>query len=180
MQNVISVGGKTPRIAEGVFIAPNAWIIGDVEIGEGSSVWFGCVLRGDVGSIRIGKRSNIQDLSCIHMTDGISNAVVGDDVTVGHGVILHGCTVKDRALIGMGSTILDNAVIGEESVIAAGSLVTSRMVVKPGSMVRGSPAKVLREATEEERAMGLHGAAHYVENARRYAFLGASGPAGDT
>lgn len=165
---IISIDGKTPRIAEGVFIAPNAYVIGDVEIGEGSSVWFGCVLRGDVGAIRIGKRSNIQDLSCIHMTDGLSNSVIGDDVTVGHGVILHGCTVGDAALVGMGSTVMDNAVVGSQSVVAAGSLVPPRMVIPPGSMVRGAPAKVLREATEEERAMGISGAAHYVENAKRY------------
>ncbi|MBL9022233.1 MAG: gamma carbonic anhydrase family protein [Myxococcales bacterium] len=169
MKNIVSVGGKAPRIAEGVFVAPNAFVIGDVEIGEGSSVWFGCVLRGDIGPIRIGKRTNIQDLSCIHLTDGISQTVIGDDVTVGHGVILHGCIVKDRALIGMGSTILDNAVIGEESVVAAGSLVTPRVVIPPGSMVRGSPAKVLREASEEERALGLEGARHYVANAQRFA-----------
>jgi carbonic anhydrase/acetyltransferase-like protein (isoleucine patch superfamily) len=165
---IISIDGKTPRIAEGVFIAPNAYVIGDVEIGEGSSVWFGCVLRGDVGAIRIGKRSNIQDLSCIHMTDGLSNSVIGDDVTVGHGVILHGCTVGDAALVGMASTVMDNAVVGARSVVAAGSLVPPRMVIPAGSMVRGSPAKVLREATEEERAMGIAGAAHYVENAGRY------------
>ncbi|NUO47523.1 MAG: gamma carbonic anhydrase family protein [Polyangiaceae bacterium] len=165
---IISIDGKTPRIAEGVFIAPNAYVIGDVEIGEGSSVWFGCVLRGDVGAIRIGKRSNIQDLSCIHMTDGLSNSVIGDDVTVGHGVILHGCTVGDAALVGMASTVMDHDGDGARSVVAAGSLVPPRMVIPAGSMVRGSPAKVLREATEEERAMGITGAAHYVENAKRY------------
>jgi carbonic anhydrase/acetyltransferase-like protein (isoleucine patch superfamily) len=175
MQNIIPLDGKTPRIAPGVFIAPNAYVIGDVEIGEGSSVWFGCVLRGDVGSIRIGKRSNIQDLACVHMTDGLSSTVVGDDVTVGHGAILHCCSIGDGALVGMASTILDNAVVGAGSVVAAGSLVTSRMVVPPGSMVRGSPAKVLREATEDERAMGRMGAAHYVENAKRYGFLSRSG-----
>ncbi len=172
MSNIITLGGKTPRIAPGVWVAPNAYVIGDVEIGEGSSIWFGCVLRGDVGAIRIGKRSNIQDMTCVHMTDGLSTTVVGDDVTVGHGVILHGCSVGDGALVGMASTILDNAVIGADSVVAAGSLVTSRMVVPPGSMVRGSPAKVLREATPDERAMGRVGAAHYVENAKRYALLG--------
>ncbi len=171
MQNVIPLDGKTPRIAPGVFIAPNAFVIGDVEIAEGSSIWFGCVLRGDVGPIRIGRRSNIQDLACVHMTDGLSMTVVGDDVTVGHGAILHGCTVGDGALVGMASTLLDNAVVGARSVVAAGSLVPPRMVIPAGSMVRGSPAKVLREATEEERSMGVAGAAHYVENAKRYLAL---------
>ncbi len=168
MATVLSLGGKTPRIAPGVFLAPSATVIGDVEIGEGSSVWFGCVLRGDVGKIRIGKQSNIQDLSCLHMTDGVSDVIVGDLVTVGHGVILHGCSVGDGALIGMGSTLLDGVVIGARSLVAAGSLVTSRMVVPAGSLVRGSPARILRDATEEEREMGVRGAEHYVENARRY------------
>ena len=168
MPTLLSIGGKTPRIAPGVFIAPNATIIGDVVIEEGASVWFGCVLRADIGSIRIGKRSNIQDLTCVHMTDGISNTVVGEDVTVGHRVVLHGCTVGDRALIGMGSVLLDNAEIGEESLVAAGSLVSPRTIVPARSLLRGSPAKVVRPVTEEERMMGQLGALHYVENAKRY------------
>ncbi len=168
MATIISLGGKTPRIAPGVFIAPNATIIGDVVIDEGASVWFGCVLRADIGSIRIGKRSNIQDLTCIHMTDGISNTEVGDDVTVGHRVVLHGCKVGHRALIGMGSVLLDNVEIGDESLVAAGSLLAPRTIVPAKSLVRGSPGKVVRPVTEEERLMGLLGATHYVENAKRY------------
>jgi len=168
MATLLSIGGKSPRIAPGVFIAPNATIIGDVVIEEGASVWFGCVLRADIGSIRIGKRSNIQDLSCIHMTDGISDTEVGEDVTVGHRVVLHGCKVGHRALIGMGSVLLDNAEIGEESLIAAGSLVSPRTIVPAGSLLRGSPGRVVRPATEDERMMGQLGAAHYVENAKRY------------
>lgn len=171
MNNILSLDGKTPRVAEGAFIAPNAVLIGDVVIEAGASVWFGCVLRADVGSIRVGPRSNIQDLTMIHMTDGLSVAEIGADVTVGHGAIVHGARVGDGALIGMGAILLDNAVIGARSVIAAGSLVPPRMIVPPGMMVRGSPAKVLREASEEERAMGATGAAHYVANARRYAPL---------
>lgn len=166
--NIVTLGGHTPRIHPSVFVAPTAVVIGDVEIGEGSSVWFGVVIRGDVGSIRIGKRTNVQDLACVHMTDGVSNVVLGDDVTVGHGALIHGAAVGDGALVGMGSILLDNAVIGAESVIAAGSLVSPRKVIPPRSLVRGSPAKVLRECTEEERAMGAIGAAHYVENAKRY------------
>ena len=171
MNNIITLDGKTPRVAEDAFIAPNAVLIGDVVIEAGASVWFGCVLRADVGSIRVGPRSNIQDLTTIHMTDGLSVAEIGADVTVGHGAIVHGARVGDGALIGMGAILLDNAVIGARSVIAAGSLVPPRMIVPPGMMVRGSPAKVLREASDEERAMGAIGAAHYVENARRYAPL---------
>jgi carbonic anhydrase/acetyltransferase-like protein (isoleucine patch superfamily) len=165
---ILTFQGKTPEVAEGAFIAPNATLIGDVRIGAGSSVWFGCVLRGDVGFIRVGERSNVQDLACIHMTDGLSNTTIGDDVTIGHGAILHGCTVEDGALIGMGAILLDGVVVGKDSVVAAGALVPPRTVIPPGSMVKGSPAKVVRAATEEERAMGRQGAAHYVAGARAY------------
>lgn len=174
MSQILELGGFTPKLHASAFVAPGAAIIGDVEIGAASSVWFGCVLRGDCGSIRIGARSNIQDLSCLHMTDGLSNTVVGDDVTVGHRVVLHGCTVGDGALIGMGSVLMDGVVVGENSLIAAGSLLAPRLVVPPGSLVRGSPAKVIRPATEEELAMGRAGAAHYVENAQRYLASSAS------
>lgn len=165
---ILTFDGITPHITAGVFIAPNAIVIGDVTIGASSSVWFGCVLRADVGFIRIGDRSNIQDLSCIHMTEGLSNTIVGDDVTVGHRVVLHGCTIEDGALIGMGSVLLDNVVVGRDSLIAAGSLLPPRMVVPPRSLVRGSPARVIREVTDEEREMGRAGAAHYVEKAKAY------------
>jgi len=165
---IAEIGGKSPQIDASAFVAPGAVVLGDVTLGEGSSVWFGCVLRGDCGAIRIGKRTNIQDLTCGHMTDGLSELTIGDDVTVGHGVILHGCTIEDGALIGMGSTLLDGVVVGAGSVVAAGSLVPPRMVIPPGSLVRGNPAKVVREATEAERTMGQAGAAHYVLNAERY------------
>jgi carbonic anhydrase/acetyltransferase-like protein (isoleucine patch superfamily) len=144
-------------------------LIGAVEIGEDSSVWFGTVLRGDVGAITIGSRTNVQDLTMIHMTGGVTNARIGDEVTIGHSVILHGCSIGDRCLIGMGSIVLDGAEIGADSLIAAGSLVTPRTVIPAGSFVVGRPAKVLRPATPEERLYGPGGAQHYVENARRYA-----------
>jgi carbonic anhydrase/acetyltransferase-like protein (isoleucine patch superfamily) len=172
--NIITLGGKTPKLGERVFIAPNAVVIGDVEIGDDSSVWFGCVLRGDVGAIKIGKRTNIQDLTMIHMTDGVSGATIGDDVTVGHGVILHGCTVGDGALVGMGSILLDNVTVGARAVVAAGSLVTPRTQIPAGTLARGNPAKPVREATAEEQQMGALGAAHYVENAKRYVPLARS------
>jgi carbonic anhydrase/acetyltransferase-like protein (isoleucine patch superfamily) len=171
MQNVISIDGNTPRIASDAFVAPNAVVIGDVVIGPGSSVWFGCVLRGDIGPIRIGARTNIQDLTCGHMTQGLSELTVGDDVTVGHGVLLHGCTIEDGVLVGMGSIVLDGAIVGKGSVVAAGSLVPPRMVIPPGSFVRGSPAKIVRDATDDERAMGIAGAGHYVHNAARFRAL---------
>ena len=161
-------GDFAPRIGRDVFIAPNATIIGDVEIDDEASVWFGAVLRGDIGSIRIGARTNVQDLACVHLTDGVSRVVVGSDVTIGHGAILHGCEVGDGCLIGMGSILLDNVVVGAGSLVAAGSLVTPRTVVLPRSLVRGNPARVVRPVTEEEAAMGRAGAAHYVVTARAF------------
>jgi len=165
---LLSMGGKTPVLGAGVFIAPNATLIGDIEMGEASSVWFGCVLRADIGTIRIGARTNIQDLSMAHMTHGLSNLEVGADVTVGHGVILHGCRVEDACLVGMGAIVLDNAVIGEGSLVGAGALVPPRMKVPPGSLVLGNPAKVVRPINAREKAMIEEGGAHYVENAKRY------------
>lgn len=161
-------GGKAPVLGRDVFIAPNATVIGEVELGDEASVWFGAVLRGDIGAIRIGARTNVQDLACVHLTEGQSATVVGVDVTIGHGAILHGCTVGDRCLIGMGSIVLDNAVIGEGSVIAAGTLIPPRMVVPPGSLVRGNPGKVIRPVSADEAQMGVFGAAHYVAGARQF------------
>ncbi len=176
MALIMPLGGKTPRLGRGVFVAPNAAVIGDVELGDEASVWFGAVLRGDIGWIRIGARSNVQDLACVHLTDGVSNTLVGADVTIGHGAILHGCTIGDGCLVGMGSILLDNCEIGAGSLIAAGSLVPPRTIVPPRSLVRGSPAKVIREVTDAEGRMGPDGAAHYVVDARRFlAELGEGG-----
>ena len=161
-------GGKQPRIAEDVFLAENAVITGDVEIGQSASIWYGAVLRGDVGEIAIGARTNVQDLAVIHTTGGVSTAWIGEDVTIGHGAIVHGARVGARSLIGMGAIVLDNAEIGEEVLVAAGALVPPGMKVPSGSMVRGSPGKVVRELTTEERAGGRLSAEHYVELARAY------------
>jgi gamma-carbonic anhydrase len=163
--------GKTPKIAASAFIADGVVIIGDVEIGELASVWYNCVLRADVGRIRVGARSNVQDGSCLHMTTELSHALIGDEVTVGHNAIVHGATVEDGALIGMGSILLDNAVIGRESLVAAGTLVPPRMIVPPYSMVRGQPGRVVRELSEQERLEGRRGALHYVELAAEHAKL---------
>jgi carbonic anhydrase/acetyltransferase-like protein (isoleucine patch superfamily) len=157
-----------PKIGRNVFLAPNATVIGDVDLGDEASIWFGAVLRGDIGSIRVGARTNIQDLCCVHMTEGLSSAAIGADVTVGHGVVLHGCIVGDCCLIGMGSILLDNAVVGEGSLVAAGSLITPKTVIPPHSFVRGAPAKVIREVTPDEAQMGALGAHHYVANARAF------------
>jgi gamma-carbonic anhydrase len=165
---IIPFDGKTPRVSATAFVAENATLIGDVEIGDEASVWFGCVLRGDIGAIRLGARSNIQDLSCVHATEGLSYTVVGEDVTVGHGVILHGCRVGDRALVGMGSVVLDNAEIGAGAVLGAGSLVTPRQRIGDGMLAHGRPARVLRAVNEAEATMGIDGATHYVKMAARF------------
>jgi gamma-carbonic anhydrase len=171
MALILPLGDALPRIGRDVFLAETATIIGDVALGDEASVWFGAVLRGDIGSIRIGARTNIQDNACVHLTDGISSTLVGADVTVGHGAILHGCTVGDGCLIGMGSILLDNCEVGAGSLVAAGTLVPPRMKIPPRSLVRGSPARVIREVTAEEGRMGPDGAAHYVVNARRFLAL---------
>lgn len=165
---VMPFRGKQPVFGRDVWLAPTATVIGDVEIADEASVWFGAVLRGDIGAIRIGPRANVQDLVCMHLTEGQSETIVGADVTIGHGAILHGCIVGDRCLIGMGSIILDNAVIGEGSVIAAGTVVPPRMVVPPKSLVRGNPGKVIRPVNEKEAEMGIFGAEHYVAGARHF------------
>jgi carbonic anhydrase/acetyltransferase-like protein (isoleucine patch superfamily) len=161
-------GGVLPTLGRDVFLAPTATLIGKVLIGDESSVWFGAVLRGDVGTITVGARTNIQDLGILHMTGGISDCRVGDDVTVGHGVVLHGCEVGDRCLVGIGSILLDNVRVGEECVIGAGSLLTASTVIPPRSLVLGRPAKVVRAVTEEERQLGIAGARRYVELVREY------------
>ncbi|HCU25938.1 MAG TPA: gamma carbonic anhydrase family protein [Deltaproteobacteria bacterium] len=159
---------KWPQLGEEVFLAEGSQVIGDVEIGDGSSIWFNTVLRGDVFPIRIGKKTNIQDNSVIHVTVGMHSAVIEDEVTVGHRVILHGCRVKRRALIGMGSVLLDGAEIGEESLIGAGSLVTPGTVIPPRSLALGSPCRVIRPLREEEIQKLLVSAEHYCELARSY------------
>ena len=158
-----------PKISEGCWIAPDATIIGNVELGKDVSVWFGCVIRGDVHYIKIGDRTNIQDLTMIHVThykkpdmsDG-HPTIIGNDVTIGHRVMLHGCTIEDACLIGMNSTILDGAVIGKESIVGAGSLVTGGKKFPPRSLILGSPAKVVRELSEEEVAKLYASANRYV------------------
>jgi carbonic anhydrase/acetyltransferase-like protein (isoleucine patch superfamily) len=155
--------GIAPHIALTAFIESSAQIIGDVHVGEQSSVWFNCVLRGDVHYIRVGNYTNIQDGTIIHVTNGRFPTIIGDYVTVGHAAVLHGCTIKDRVLVGIGAIVLDNVTIGEESFIAAGALVTPGTVIPPRSMVMGSPAKVRREVTEEEVALINRHWQNYIE-----------------
>jgi carbonic anhydrase/acetyltransferase-like protein (isoleucine patch superfamily) len=160
--------GKSPRLGEGVFIAETAMVIGDSRVGDGSSIWYSAVVRGDQMPIRIGRHTSIQDGTVVHVTSGVAGTIVGDYVTVGHNVTLHACTVEDDCIIGMGSIILDRSVIGRGSIVGAGALVTPGTIVPPGSMVLGAPARVKRPVTEEERAWIASSAQHYVELTRRY------------
>lgn len=161
--------GIVPRIARGVYLAPTAAVIGDVDLGEEASLWYGAVLRGDVGTITIGRRTNVQDHACIHMSLGLSNAVIGAEVTIGHHATLHGARVEDGALIGIGSILLDNCVIGHEAWVAAGSLVPAGMQVPPRVLVRGEPARVIRELGQDEWLLGRQLAERYVGVAREHA-----------
>jgi carbonic anhydrase/acetyltransferase-like protein (isoleucine patch superfamily) len=163
-----SFQGITPTVPKSCFIEHTGIVIGDVVMGEQCSVWFHAVIRGDVNYIRIGQRTNIQDLCMLHVTHDTHPLIIGSDVTIGHHVVLHGCTVKDRVLIGMGAIIMDGAVIGEDSVIGAGALVTERTVVPPKSLVLGSPAKVRRPVTNEELLWIRESSANYVTYAGQY------------
>ncbi len=167
---LIAYKGVEPKVHATVFVEESARIIGDVEIGEQSSIWFNAVIRGDVNYIRIGKRTNVQDNSSLHVTKDIFPLIIGSDVTIGHSVVLHGCTVRDRCLIGMGSIILDNAEIGEDTIIGAGALVTEGMKVPPGSLVVGLPGKVVRPLKPEEIARISKSSLNYIEYAKNYGY----------
>jgi carbonic anhydrase/acetyltransferase-like protein (isoleucine patch superfamily) len=154
----------SPAIAPSAYIDASAQVIGDVVIGEESSVWMNAVVRGDVNAIRIGARTNIQDGTIVHvMREPSHPTVVGDDVTVGHGVVLHGCTVGHRCLIGMGAILLNGSIVGEDSIVAAGTLVAEGVVVPPGSLVMGTPGKVRRALAPNEIALIAQSAANYVK-----------------
>lgn len=165
---IIPFAGAAPRIHPTVFIAPGARIVGDVEIGELSSIWFNVVIRGDVHYVRIGRRTNVQDLAMLHVTHKKFALNVADDVTIGHSAVLHGCTIEDRVLIGMGAKVLDNSIVGEESLIAAGTVVREGFRVPPGSLVAGVPGRVVRELTSDERTAVAQGAINYESYVERY------------
>ena len=160
--------GITPTIPRSCFIEDTGIVIGDVVMGEQCSIWFHAVIRGDVHYIRLGDRTNVQDLCMLHVTHDAHPLIIGSDVTIGHHVVLHGCTIKDRVLIGMGAIIMDGAEIGEDSVVGAGALVTERTVVPPKSLVLGSPAKVRRPVTENELSWIRESSANYVRYAGQY------------
>ncbi|MDA3945605.1 MAG: gamma carbonic anhydrase family protein [Helicobacteraceae bacterium] len=159
-----------PKLGTNSWIAPSADVVGNITMGEECSIWFGCVVRGDVHYITIGDRTNIQDLSMIHVTHYIKEdmsdgnpTVIGSDVTIGHRVMMHGCTIGDASLIGMSATILDGAVIGKESIVGAGSLVTKNKIFPPRSLIMGSPAKLVRELNDDEVKELYASAKRYVE-----------------
>ncbi len=168
MAIIRSYQGKTPSFGDRVFIADNAAIIGDVEIGSGSSVWFGTVVRGDVMHIRIGKNTSIQDNTVVHVTSGRYPTLVGDRVTVGHSAVLHGCTIADACIIGMGAIVMDQARIGKHCIVGAGALVTPGTEIAEGQLVIGSPARAKRALTDEELAWIGESAQHYVALGMRY------------
>jgi carbonic anhydrase/acetyltransferase-like protein (isoleucine patch superfamily) len=158
----------SPRVDPTAYVHERATVIGEVEVGAEASIWPGSVLRGDDGAIRIGARTSIQDNSVVHATTGLSKTTVGERVTVGHRVILHGCTVEDDCLVGMGAILLDNCVIGRGSIVGAGALVTQGLVIPPGSLVLGIPARVVRACGEKERTMIEFGWREYVERTHEY------------
>lgn len=164
---IYELDGAAPLISDAAWVADSAQVMGDVELADDASVWFGAVIRGDVESIRIGRRSNIQDMSVLHADVGMP-LTVGDDVTVGHQVMLHGCTIGDGSLIGIGAVVLNGAKIGKGCLVGAGSLVTEGKEFPDGSMILGSPAKVVRQLTPEQLEGLLQSAQHYVDNARRF------------
>lgn len=149
---ILPYRGVLPRLSPTAFVAPTATVIGDVQVGEEAGLWFGVILRGDVNRIRVGRRTNLQDGTIVHVTSGTHPTEIGNGVTIGHGVRLHGCTIGDGCLIGIGAIVLDGAVIGESSLVAAGTLVAPGTIVPPRSLVVGSPGKVKRALTDEEDA----------------------------
>jgi carbonic anhydrase/acetyltransferase-like protein (isoleucine patch superfamily) len=166
--SVYALGEHRPQLDEGCFVAPSATVVGRVTLGAACSVWFGAVLRGDSAPLRLGDRVNVQDGAVCHADDGFP-LVVGDDVTIGHQAMVHGCSVGAGSLIGIQAVVMNGAVIGEGSLVGAGALVTEGKVFPPRSLIVGSPAKLLRELTEEESARLRLSAAHYARNGARYA-----------
>jgi carbonic anhydrase/acetyltransferase-like protein (isoleucine patch superfamily) len=165
---IVSLDGLVPQVDPTAYVQESARVIGDVHMGAQSSAWFNVVIRGDVYPIRIGARTNVQDNSVVHVTGGRHATILGDDVTIGHGVILHGCRIGNRVLVGIGAIVLDRCEIGDDCMIGAGSLLTPGTVVEPGHLLLGSPAKVVRKLKEAELAHLRESAQNYVANAERY------------
>ena len=168
MPIIKTLKGITPKLGNLAFLAENAVIIGDVEIGDASSVWYGAVIRGDVHQIRIGRRSNIQDLAMVHCTFEYSPTIIGDDVTVGHGAVVHGCEIRDRCLIGMNAVVLDKAVVGPDVILGAGSVVLEGSVLEPGFLYAGTPAKKIKPLSAAQLEGLRRGAEAYVKYSEWY------------
>jgi carbonic anhydrase/acetyltransferase-like protein (isoleucine patch superfamily) len=160
--------GVAPQLGTGAWVADSAEVIGNVKLGENASIWFGAVLRGDNETMTIGQNSNVQDMSMLHSDPG-SPLTIGENVTIGHQVMLHGCTIGDNSLIGIQAVVLNNAKIGRNSIVGAGSVVTEGKEFPDNSLIFGSPAKVMRTISDEDAARLRHGSDHYVQNAVRYA-----------
>src|SRR5690242_3431146 len=165
---VFTLDGVTPKIAPDAFIAPTAAVIGDVEIGSETGIWFHCLVRGDMNSIRIGARTNIQDGTIIHVDSGEFFTTIGDDVTVGHNAVIHACTLKNRAFVGIGATVLDGAVIEEGGMLGAGGLLTPGKVIGRNELWVGAPAKLVRVMTDDERRRFDRNAEVYRQLAARF------------
>lgn len=165
---VLPFRGVLPRLSEGVFIAPSASVIGDVEIGAESSIWFNCTVRGDVNVVRIGERTNIQDGSVVHVAKEGQGTFIGSDITIGHMALLHACTLEDGCFIGMRATVMDGCLVERGSVVAAGALVTPGKRVRSGELWAGSPAKMIRELSDEDRVALAKLAPRYVSLAADY------------
>ena len=165
---ILPYKGILPDIAADAFIAHNATVIGKVSIGAGSSIWFNTVLRGDVGTITVGERTNIQDAVIVHITEGEFDAYIGSDILIGHRAIIHSARLEDACFVGMGATVLDGAVVESGAMVAAGALVTPGKRIKSGELWAGQPAKMMRELTEEESASLTGGARGYFELSRQY------------
>lgn len=164
-----SFAGKLPRIHPEAWLAPGCVVVGDVEIGAETTIWYAAVLRGDVHSIRVGARSNLQDHSVVHVTAGRFPTWIGDEVTVGHRAVVHGCVVRDRALVGIGASVLDGAEVGEGALVGAGAVVTPGSRIPARSLALGTPARVVRELSDEELRLQLERTLAYVETARLHA-----------
>lgn len=165
---ILPYRGISPRIAASAFIAPTATIIGDVEIGEDSNIWFGCVIRGDVNEIRIGARTNIQDGTVVHVSREKYGTYIGDDITIGHMALIHACTLEDGCFIGMQATVMDGCVVDGGAMVAAGALITPGKRVGPGQLWAGTPAKRVRNLSEDDARSIAATAPHYVRLAREY------------
>lgn len=165
-----SYGGHEPKVSDSAFIAPNATLIGDVEIGDGSGVFYGAVVRGDRSPIRLGANSNLQDNVSVH-SDPNHPCTIGQRVSVGHGAVVHGCTLEDEVLVGMNATVLNGAVVGTGSLIAAGAVVLEGTRIPPGSLVAGVPGKVRRELTDDERHAVRENAEHYMTLSREHRMI---------